>query len=63
MKRLLNEINSEEYQEHKKWLDKEQALIKKGYDRIQRQKVDITATLPTSCKFSFPRTKIWQKIE
>ena len=29
MKRLLNEINSEEYQDHQKWLDKEQALIRK----------------------------------
>ena len=33
----LNEINSEEYQDHKKRLDKEQALIKKAYDRVKEK--------------------------
>ena len=33
----LNEINSEGYQDHKKRLDKEQALNKQGYDRIKEK--------------------------
>ena len=31
------EHESEEYQDHKKRLDKEQALIKQGYDRIKEK--------------------------
>ena len=46
----LNEINSEGYQDHKKRLDKEQALNKQGYDRIKENS-------GLECQTGFPSGK------